>query len=153
MVPPFRLPTHLSTLRNSDLALERRFVDYLRLSKSVGVHPDLEEGMKVLDVGCGKGLAVYDMARIVGPNGRVVGVDVLAGTVRIGTPLMKEDGKEIRNHRGNFITDIDSLPIPDWNLWEDIFSAKIHSKNLLFSLLSSILWLGVTNISILLFLK
>ncbi|HIJ98694.1 TPA: methyltransferase domain-containing protein [archaeon] len=100
MVPPFRLPTHLSTLRNSDLALERRFVDYLRLSKSVGVHPDLEEGMKVLDVGCGKGLAVYDMARIVGPNGRVVGVDVLDNFYRPGGyySILKEESRRHYKH-------------------------------------------------------
>lgn len=32
----------------------------------------------------------------------------------------KENGKEIKNPRGNFITNIDDLPIPDWGLWEDL---------------------------------
>ncbi len=36
----------------------------------------LEAGESVLDVGCGSGLLAYDMATLVGTNGRVVGVDV-----------------------------------------------------------------------------
>ncbi len=33
-------------------------------------------GWKVLDVGCGPGYATFDLARLVGPTGRVVGIDV-----------------------------------------------------------------------------
>jgi ubiquinone/menaquinone biosynthesis C-methylase UbiE len=36
----------------------------------------LEAGESVLDVGCGSGLLAYDMATLVGTDGRVVGVDV-----------------------------------------------------------------------------
>ncbi|MBM4047351.1 MAG: B12-binding domain-containing radical SAM protein [Planctomycetes bacterium] len=32
----------------------------------------------------------------------------------------KENGRQIRNPRGNFIEDVDSLPIPNWDLWEDL---------------------------------
>lgn len=32
----------------------------------------------------------------------------------------KYNGKIIRNKPGNFIKDIDSLPIPDWSLWKDL---------------------------------
>lgn len=35
----------------------------------------LQPGMTVLDLGCGPGYATLDMAQIVGPSGRVIGVD------------------------------------------------------------------------------
>ena len=35
----------------------------------------LQEGMTVLDVGCGPGLVTLDLARAVGPSGRVIAVD------------------------------------------------------------------------------
>jgi SAM-dependent methyltransferase len=37
---------------------------------------DLHEGMACLDVGCGGGDVTYDLARIVGPAGRVLGTDM-----------------------------------------------------------------------------
>ncbi len=36
---------------------------------------DLGPGQRVLDIGCGLGRDVLDMARLVGPTGRVTGVD------------------------------------------------------------------------------
>jgi SAM-dependent methyltransferase len=42
------------------------------------VGPYLEEGMTVLDVGCGMGFFTLPMARIVGPSGKVVAVDLQA---------------------------------------------------------------------------
>src|SRR6476660_853037 len=35
----------------------------------------LAPGAAVLDVGCGPGTSVFDMARLVGPTGRLVGLD------------------------------------------------------------------------------
>ncbi|MBL7147667.1 MAG: B12-binding domain-containing radical SAM protein [Nanoarchaeota archaeon] len=32
----------------------------------------------------------------------------------------KQNGQIIRNKTGNFIKDIDSLPLPDWSLWKDL---------------------------------
>jgi SAM-dependent methyltransferase len=40
------------------------------------VAPDELEGMRVLDLGCGAGQDVYMLAQMVGPTGRVVGVDM-----------------------------------------------------------------------------
>jgi SAM-dependent methyltransferase len=37
--------------------------------------PDLLEGCRVLDLGCGTGRDVYALAQLVGPAGEVVGVD------------------------------------------------------------------------------
>jgi arsenite methyltransferase len=38
--------------------------------------PDLLDGMTVLDLGCGAGRDVYIASTLVGPNGRVIGVDM-----------------------------------------------------------------------------
>ena len=35
----------------------------------------ITQGMTVMDVGCGPGYAAFDLARLVGPNGRVIAVD------------------------------------------------------------------------------
>lgn len=40
------------------------------------VCPDLLEGCRVLDLGCGSGRDVYALAQLVGPEGEVVGVDM-----------------------------------------------------------------------------
>jgi SAM-dependent methyltransferase len=40
------------------------------------VAPDLLEGCRVLDLGCGSGRDVYALAQLVGPTGEVVGVDM-----------------------------------------------------------------------------
>ncbi len=44
-------------------------VDYRTLK------PFLEEGMRVLDVGCGTGAISKDIAKVVGPKGKVTGID------------------------------------------------------------------------------
>lgn len=42
----------------------------------------LEEGMTVLDMGCGPGFFSVDMARMVGKNGHVIAVDLQEGMLR-----------------------------------------------------------------------
>lgn len=41
----------------------------------------IEPGMNVIDVGCGPGFATFDLSDIIGPSGRVVGVDESAAFV------------------------------------------------------------------------
>jgi ubiquinone/menaquinone biosynthesis C-methylase UbiE len=43
------------------------------------LQPYIEEGMTVLDIGCGPGFFTIDMARMVGETGRVVAVDLQEG--------------------------------------------------------------------------
>lgn len=43
------------------------------------LQPYLEEGMTVLDIGCGPGFFTLDMAHMVGPSGQVVAVDLQDG--------------------------------------------------------------------------
>jgi SAM-dependent methyltransferase len=63
----------------------------LSLLDRAGVGP----GMRVLDVGCGGGDVTFDLASLVGPTGRVVGVDI--DPVKIG--LARDDAE--RNRVGN----------------------------------------------------
>lgn len=47
------------------------------------VCPPLLNGCRVLDLGCGSGRDVYALAQLVGPQGRVVGVDMTAGQLAV----------------------------------------------------------------------
>jgi ubiquinone/menaquinone biosynthesis C-methylase UbiE len=42
---------------------------------------ELHDGVSLLDVGCGTGDDVWDLARVVGPRGRVVGVDASSAMI------------------------------------------------------------------------
>ena len=47
--------------------------------------PHLADGQRLLDVGCGPGTLTVDLARRVGPNGSVVGIDVSLAVVQEAT--------------------------------------------------------------------
>lgn len=55
-------------------------------------HADLAEGQAVLDLGSGAGLDVFLAAQAVGPNGRVVGVDLTEDMVEIAGSALAEAG-------------------------------------------------------------
>lgn len=56
--------------------------------------PHLEGGQRVLDVGCGPGTISVDLARLVGPRGDVVGLDVAADVVAQAEAHRAETGVE-----------------------------------------------------------
>ena len=65
-------------------------------------------GEHILDIGVGPGLLAYDLARLVGPDGRVVGVDVSADMVALaGTRLGDMAQVELT------VGDAVRLPVPD----------------------------------------
>jgi arsenite methyltransferase len=47
------------------------------------VLPEALEGLRVLDLGCGAGRDVYVLSRLVGPSGKVVGVDMTAAQLEV----------------------------------------------------------------------
>src|SRR5262245_60479935 len=61
--------------------------EYLGL---LGIRP----GQHVLDVGCGSGVVTRDVARLVSPGGRAVGVDPSAEFLAIARNLAREAGLE-----------------------------------------------------------
>jgi ubiquinone/menaquinone biosynthesis C-methylase UbiE len=69
----------------------------------------LTPGDAVLDVGCGPGTDVFDMVDLVGPSGRLVGIDA--------SEVMIAEARRRAEHRGVPVTfevgDLQSLPYPD----------------------------------------
>jgi SAM-dependent methyltransferase len=62
---------------------------------------DLRTGQRVLDVGAGPGFASLDLARMVGPTGRVLGLELSADYVAAGRALAQAEGLaqlELRQH-------------------------------------------------------
>jgi len=57
--------------------------------------PYIKSGMAVLDFGCGPGFFTLDMARMVGPSGRVIAADLQEGMLRIVRD--KINGTELEN--------------------------------------------------------
>jgi ubiquinone/menaquinone biosynthesis C-methylase UbiE len=58
--------------------LERRWRKLLQNPRRI-LRPFVKEGMTVLDFGCGPGFFSIEAAKMVGPCGRVIGVDVQEG--------------------------------------------------------------------------
>ena len=74
---------------------------------SLGV---IEPGQSVLDIGCGAGFDVFVAARLVGPQGRVVGIDVTQRMVEKAKEHLSRLGlKQAAFQLGN----AEALPFPD----------------------------------------
>lgn len=85
----------------SQARLRRRFLRF------AGVRP----GARVLEVGCGTGVVVRDLARAVGPRGRVVGVDRSRVLVRAAGQLLR--GDSLRRRVAFRVADGMRLPFRD----------------------------------------
>lgn len=52
------------------------------------LEPYVREGMTALDIGCGPGFFTLELARLVGPSGRVIAADLQAGMLeRVGVKI------------------------------------------------------------------
>lgn len=58
------------------------------------VKAGVREGMRVADIGCGVGIVTGKIARMVGPLGEVVGVDISPDQVRLAEGRARESGVE-----------------------------------------------------------
>src|SRR5688500_19421830 len=75
----------------------------------------LTPGETVVDVGCGAGIDSMIAARMVGPNGRVVGVDMTPAMVQKAQRSAGEAGFRNAEFRQGLA---ESLPVPDG--WADV---------------------------------
>jgi SAM-dependent methyltransferase len=81
--------------------------------------PEALEGMTVLDLGCGTGRDVYLVSRLVGPSGRVIGVDMTDEPLAIARRHQASQAERFGYGRSNvefvkgYIEDLDALGIAD----------------------------------------
>jgi ubiquinone/menaquinone biosynthesis C-methylase UbiE len=55
-------------------------------------HAGIVEGSRVLEIGCGTGVVTRDLARLVGPSGRVVGIDPSEALLQTAERLAEKAG-------------------------------------------------------------
>ncbi len=79
--------------------------------------PDQIEGCAVLDLGCGTGRDVYVLSKLVGKNGRVIGIDMnddqLAIAEKYKTEMSQKWGYSNVEFRKGYIEDLKSAGIED----------------------------------------
>ena len=78
-------------------------------------HAGLAAGERVVDVGCGAGIDALLAAREVGPEGEVIGVDLLAGMVERARALVAEAGA---GNVGFVVGEMEDLPLDGG--WADV---------------------------------
>ena len=82
--------------------------------------PDGLEGLTVLDLGCGTGRDVYVAAKLVGPTGRVIGVDMnddqLAVAQKYRDEMARKWGYSNVEFRKGFIEDLGTAGIQDGSI-------------------------------------
>ncbi|MGB5558549.1 MAG: class I SAM-dependent methyltransferase [Paracoccaceae bacterium] len=75
------------------------------MTDQVLVKAGLEEGMSVLDAGCGPGEVMRLMAKRVGPKGSVTGVDIDADVGAFGlAQIQKEEAGDFHFHAANLLS-------------------------------------------------
>ena len=83
------------------------------------VAPQLLDGMRVLDLGCGSGRDVYVLSALVGERGEVVGIDMTPEQLAVAE-RHREHHRQVFGHttsnvsfRQGFIEQLDALGLPD----------------------------------------
>jgi ubiquinone/menaquinone biosynthesis C-methylase UbiE len=74
--------------------LERQAAFFAEMTRDALVRAGIGPGMRVLDVGCGVGDVSSVAAELVGPTGKVHGIDISPEAVSIATSRMRADGRD-----------------------------------------------------------
>lgn len=81
--------------------------------------PRTIEGMTILDLGCGTGLDCYILSKLVGENGKIIGVDMTDSQLEIANKYKEDMAKRFGYKKSNvefkkgYIEDLESLGIED----------------------------------------
>ncbi len=81
--------------------------------------PPALEGCRVLDLGCGVGRDVYILSKLVGPTGKVIGVDMTPSQLEVAKRYQDEQASRFGFEKSNveflngYIEDLESLGIED----------------------------------------
>lgn len=105
MTTTYKVGHHESVLRSHRWRTVENSAAYLR--------PHLRSGMRILDVGCGPGTITCELSELVGPTGRVVGIDPAAEVLPAVPP---GTGPRARTDRPNLhfqVGDVMALDFPD----------------------------------------
>ena len=105
------------TLRLSDFERMRyRMMAAMALAKEGDLWETagIAKGARVVDLGCGPGAVLVELARLVGPEGRVVGVDQAAEAREAATAWAAEEGLDNVEIREGLATD-SGLPTGEWD--------------------------------------
>jgi ubiquinone/menaquinone biosynthesis C-methylase UbiE len=105
------------TLRLSDFERMRfRMMAALALQKEGDLWEaaGIAKGARVVDLGCGPGAVLLELARLVGPEGRVVGVDQDAEARSTAAAWAAEEGLDNVEVREGLATD-SGLPTGEWD--------------------------------------
>lgn len=76
---------------------------------------ELGEGANVVDIGCGAGIDSLIAGRLVGPRGRVIGIDMTPAMLEKARRSTREAGMDHVEFREGYA---ESLPVPDG--WADV---------------------------------
>lgn len=124
--PPVFLSSRVRFLDRAKLLFyPKKWVLYRAIEKSSGV-------FRILDVGCGTGGAVIDLAKLLGERAEVVGVDVVEQQITIAKERIKAHGVRAEA----LLYDGRRLPFPDAS-----FDA-VYSSDVLGHVSDVSLWLG-----------
>lgn len=78
-------------------------------AKDLVIRAQLTAGQAVLDVGCGTGAVVREAAPLVGPTGKVIGLDINASMIEVARSLPLDSALKVEWQIG----DAQKLPFPD----------------------------------------
>lgn len=103
------------TLSESERFRYRMMAAYaLQVEGDLWTQAGIEKGARVVDVGCGPGAVLLELARLVGPEGRVVGVDQDAEARQTATAWAADEGFDhVDIVEGNAVAT--GLPTGEWD--------------------------------------